>query len=318
MSSPLVSVICLCYNHERFVREAVESVVHQTYTNLQIIVADDASKDNSVTEIKSLKEKYPFLELLLLTQNVGNCKAFNAALKLVKGDYIIDFATDDVLMSARIEKQINFFQTLDKEVGVVFTDAVYINGEGKNFRTHYEYLVRKKLLHRIPQGDVYRDILTTYFIASPTMMIRREVMEALHGYDENLVYEDFDFWVRSARLYHYAFLNEQLTRIRKTGHSMSSSWYVPGDPQLHSTYLVCKKAQNLNRDKADSLALIKRVQYELRQSVFSENREEATLFYKLLVELQGRSGLDSIFFVANKLRLPLAFFRKLYHQIRFS
>ncbi len=87
----------------------------------------------------------------------------------------------------------------------------------------------KSLISHIPQGDVYRDMLTTYFIPGPTMMIRREVFAALGGYDESLSYEDFDFWVRSSRIYRYAFLNERLTSIRKLKSSMSTGWYVPGD-----------------------------------------------------------------------------------------
>lgn len=318
MPSPLVTVVCLCYNHSKYLREAVESVVNQTYKNIQIIIVDDASTDGSVTEIERLAKEYPSIELLLLKQNVGNCKAFNSALKLIKGDFIIDFATDDVMSVDRIEKQVNFFATLDKSTGVVFTDATYIDAEGKFLRNHYEYLIKKKLLKQVPHGDIYRDVLATYFIASPTMMMSREVLNSLKGYDENLTYEDFDFWIRSSRHFNYAFLNKRLTKIRRTGFSMSAGWYVPGDSQLHSTYLVCKKAQELNRDKGDSKALITRTRYELRQSVLSENRKEAELFYVLLVELGGNSLIDFIFSIVNKLHLPLSWLRNIYHRIRFS
>ena len=110
MEKPLVSVICLCYNHARFVREAVESVLNQSYKNIQVIIADDASTDNSIEEIHSLKATYAPVELLLFSKNLGNCKAFNEALKLAKGEFVIDFATDDVMMSDRIEKQVAFFE----------------------------------------------------------------------------------------------------------------------------------------------------------------------------------------------------------------
>lgn len=315
---PLVSIVCLCYNHAAFVRQAVESVIQQSYSPLQIIVADDASKDGSTLEIQKLKAEYPFLELLLLPVNVGNCKAFNSAFKLVKGDYVIDFATDDVMMPDRIEKQVQFFKSVDRTVGIVFTDAIYINEEGKLIRNHFEYLIRKRLISRIPQGDVYRDVVSTYFIPGPTMMVRREVFDVLAGYDEALTYEDFDFWVRSARYYRYAFLNEQLTCIRKVRQSMSTGWYIPGDKQLYSTYLVCKKAQHLNRDEGDKQALIKRVRYEFRQSVLSENYSEATLFYSLLEELKGVRFGDLILLFVNQYRVPLSAWRKVYHKVRFS
>ena len=318
MEKPLVSVICLCYNHQRFVREAVESVLNQTYTNIQIIIADDASTDNSAQEIKTLKAEYPSVELLLLPKNLGNCKAFNEALKLTRGEFIVDFATDDVMMPTRIERQIGFFQRLDSTVGLVYTDAVYITETGEFIRNHFEYLFEKALITHIPMGDVYRDVLTTYFVPGPTMLIRREVFEALNGYDETLSYEDFDFWVRSSRIYRYAFLNERLTSIRKLKSSMSAGWYVPGDKQLHSTYLVCRKAQQLNRDEGDRQALITRVRYEFRQSVLSTNHTEALLFYNLLKELKGVRLSERILKLFNRPGVPLAPLRKLYHQVKYS
>jgi hypothetical protein len=170
----------------------------------------------------------------------------------------------------------------------------------------------------IPQGDVYSNLVSTYFIASPTMMVRREVLDRLGGYDENLSYEDFDFWVRSSRDYKYAFLNESLTQIRKVKQSMSTGWYVPGDKQLHSTYLVCKKIQQLNRTREDHLALVKRVRYELRQSILSQNYSEANNFMIMLRELGGVRNVDKNLFTLNKFKIPLSPLRRLYHWIRYS
>jgi glycosyltransferase involved in cell wall biosynthesis len=316
--NPLVTVVCLCHNHKPFVRQAVESVVTQSYRPIQIIVADDASRDGSIEEIEKLSAEYPELECLLIAENIGNCRAFNRAYALAKGDYIIDFATDDIMLPDRITKQIQMFRSLDQSVGVVYTDATYIDESGKFLRHHFPYLFYKKLIVNIPQGDVYSNLVSTYFIASPTMMVRREVLDRLGGYDENLSYEDFDFWVRSSRDYKYAFLNESLTQIRKVKQSMSTGWYVPGDKQLHSTYLVCKKIQQLNRTREDHLALVKRVRYELRQSIFSQNYSEANNFMIMLRELGGVRNVDKNLFTLNKFKIPLSPLRRLYHWIRYS
>jgi hypothetical protein len=185
-------------------------------------------------------------------------------------------------------------------------------------RQHYEYLFRKQLLKKVPQGNVYAQVLSRYFIASPTMMVRRSVFESLKGYDENLAYEDFDFWVRSARLFKYAFLNEISTKIRRAGNSMSSGWYKLGDRQLHSTYLVCKKAQRMNRSDEEIDALIVRVRYEIRQSVFSKNVTEAKLFFELLGELTNPNWIDRMLFRSRHLPIPFTWIRNLYHAFRFS
>ncbi|HEY0743955.1 MAG TPA: glycosyltransferase family A protein [Chryseosolibacter sp.] len=318
MANPLVTVVCVCYNHERFVEEAIRSVINQTYDNLQIIILDDGSFDNSVEKIKSVATTNRSVEYLLLDKNIGYCKAFNKTLPLIKGEFFIDFAADDVMMPDRIEKQVRKFQSLDGSFGVVFTDAIYIDETGFELRHHYDYLLRKKLIQEIPEGYIYRDLLTTYFIAAPSMMTRTQVIQDLKGYDENLSYEDFDFWIRSSIRYQYAFLNEKLIKIRKLTQSMSTGWYKPGDKQLHSTYLVCRKAQVLNRDEEDKKALAMRLKYELRQSVFSSNYEEAALFYNFLRELRQHSSVDSMLFRLNGLRLPLAPLRSLYHWIRYD
>src|SRR4051794_70250 len=153
MESPLVSIICLCYNHERFIAEAMESVFQQTYSNIQIIVVDDCSSDGSVSIIKKTISGYSRqIQFIELKQNLGNCKAFNRGLALATGDFVIDFATDDIMLPDRIEKQVRFFEKQKENVGVVFTDATYINENGELIRNHYDYLFKKKLIDHVPIG----------------------------------------------------------------------------------------------------------------------------------------------------------------------
>jgi glycosyltransferase involved in cell wall biosynthesis len=317
--APLVSVICLCYNHARFVEEAIQSVLAQTYTNIQVIVVDDASSDNSVAVIRDViyRSGRTDIQFLPLSENIGNCRAFNQGLALAKGEYIIDLATDDYIVPERIERQVKFFSSLDESYGVIFSDAIYVNEDGKFLYHHFEELQRKRLVYTIPRGDVFKDLLTTYFISSPAMMTRKKVFDTLNGYDEELAYEDFDFWVRSSRLYKYNYTDEKLTVVRKSARSMSTGWYKIGDRQLHSTYLVCRKAQKLIRTLEERNALISRVRYELRQSILSENFSEGDLFLALLKELAPLSLSDRFLSSMLKFKLPLTSFRNLYHRIRF-
>jgi len=319
MELPLVSIVCLCYNHERFVEEALESVLHQTYPNIEIIVVDDGSSDSSLAVITKVVNQHDRrIELLALPDNQGNCTAFNRGLKLVTGDFVIDFSTDDVMLPDRIELQVDFFLKQSQPVGVVFTDAVYINEMGVPLRKHYDYLRQKKRIDHVPTGDVFRDVLTRYFIAGPTMMVHKDVMDALHGYDENLAYEDFDFWVRASRDFQFAFLNVVTTKVRLLPGSLSTNQYQKGDRQLHSTFLVCLKAEKLCHDEGDREALRWRVRYEYKHAAFSENKTELKLFSALLKRL-GKIPL-SFFMIhyATRLPLPWAKMRKAYHQLRYG
>ncbi|MEO5976381.1 MAG: glycosyltransferase [Chryseolinea sp.] len=318
MPKPLVTVICISYNHERFIGQAIDSVINQTYEQIQIIIIDDGSADNSASVITQFKVKYNSLEVLLLTQNVGNCAAFNTAYALAKGSFIVDFATDDVMMPDRIEKQVRQFEQYGGDVGIVFTDATYIDEKGKFIRNHFEHLLKFGLILKVPRGDVYRSVLERYFIPSPTALIRRQVIDQLGGYDEKLSYEDFDLFVRASRLFKFEFLDERLTAVRKLSKSMSTELYKRNDKQLMSTYDVCLKATKLNRDAGDNLALIGRVRYELRQSVITENHLEATAFFKLLNTLDGLRFADRLTFFGSIMRLPLKGFRNIYIKVRFG
>jgi glycosyltransferase involved in cell wall biosynthesis len=319
MESPLVSIICLCYNHERFVDEALRSVFQQTYPNIQVIVVDDCSSDRSTSIIKKvISNQSHRVKFLSIKQNLGNCKAFNQGLALATGDFIIDFSTDDVMMPDRVEKQIRFFEQQNEKVGVVFTDATYIDENSKPIRNHYDYLFKRKLIDHVPVGDVFRDVLTTYFISSPTMMVRKQVMDILQGYDENLSYEDFDFWVRASRDFQFAFLDEKTTRVRKSKSSMSTGWYKIGDNQLHSTYLVCMKAERLCLNEQDRDALRWRVRYEFKQAVFSQNKDEAELFEELLKRLGKIPASFFLIKAASYFPLPWSWMREKYHQLKYG
>ena len=285
----MVSVIALCYQHERFVREALRSVTEQTYPAVELIVVDDASTDGSVSEIRSFLQEHHLedqVKTCFLPQNVGNCTAFNRGLTLAQGKYVIDLATDDVMLPERLEQQVTFFEQLADTYGVIFSEAQYVDERGTPL--YYHHRDRLKHIRPVPTGDIYAQLLSTYFIATPTMMMRKRVLDELGGYDERLAYEDFDFWVRSSRKYRYAYQGVCTTQIRQHTRSMSTGWYRRGDPQLHSTYLVCLKAKRLNRTEAERRALAKRLRYELRQALWGGNWQEARLLVSLWKRLRSK------------------------------
>ena len=263
MKAPLVSVVCLCYNHARFVEEAIHSVLNQTHSNIELIVVDDHSSDNSVEIVKEIIRGQP-IELIALESNLGNCSAFNIGLKRAKGDFIIDLAADDVLLPERIERGVQIFESVGNDVGVHFGDAELIDENGTRLGYHSDHFPHDS----IPQGDIYRQILSRYFINSPTMMIRRHVFEMLGGYDGSLGYEDFDFWVRSSRFFKYCYSREPLVKKRMLSTSLGQQQYRYGSSQLKSTLTVCRKAFELNKTRDEHVALKKRILYEMRMALF--------------------------------------------------
>ncbi len=275
---PLVTVICVCYNHAHYVCEALDSVANQTYSNIELIVIDDGSTDGSGKVIKRWMVNHPEATLILNGKNLGYCKTFNKAYRLSKGELLIDLSADDVLMPDRVEEGVKLFANAGDDVGVIFSDAQYIDEQGNPLRLHSD-----KFPHKIiPQGDLYKEVIQRYFICSPTMMVRRSVLDALQGYDESLAFEDFDFWIRASRNFKFLYSPAVLVKKREVSTSMSNKQFERASPQRWSTLEVCRKIMKLNKTHDENKALKQRLIYEIGVSLRSFDFTLAYSFWKLL------------------------------------
>ena len=279
---PLVTVIAISYNHAAYIKEALESVYNQTYTNIELIVIDDTSTDASAEVIESCihNRSIPFLKN---ETNLGNCKSFNKAYALSKGKFIIDFALDDIMYPTRIEKQVALFQQSIENVGVVFSNVDIVDTDGKHLYAHYPRFHHRSNASDIPVGNVFHAVLSQYYINPVGMMFRREVIETLNGFDESLAYEDFDFWIRSARYFEYIYIPEILSAKRTVPTSLSTQFYSLHKEAMFATTLkVCKKAWWLCISDSEKQALVKRCRYEARQACRYKYEELVEEYLQLL------------------------------------
>ncbi len=287
-SLPLVSIICLCYNQKRFVASSIRSALSQTYVNIEVIVVDDASTDGSQQEIReTIGQKN--VRFIALEKNIGNCAAFNRGFEVSQGEYIIDLAADDLLLPTRVELGVNDFTNAKGNSGVHFTDAFYINEEGKPLDTHYQRGADGKILKDVPAGNIYSELIQRYFICPPTMMIKKTVLDKLGGYDESLRYEDFDFWIRSSRDFEYLFNPAPLVKKREVKSSDSKAQFAFRSKHMNSTLAVCKKILDLNKSREEHKALISRCKYEMKQCVKTFNFGLLPKYRSLINEAKKRS-----------------------------
>ena len=278
MIQPIVTVICVCYNHARFVTEALDSVTHQTYPHVELIVIDDGSTDGSGKVIKRWMANHPDATMILNGKNLGYCKTFNKAYQLAKGEFIIDLSGDDLLMPNRIEEGVTILKKAGEDYGATFSDAQYIGEQGNPIRLHSE-----KFPHdTIPSGDVYKEVIQRYFICSPTIMFRKSVLDSLNGYDESLAFEDFDFWIRASRNFKFIYSPSVLVKKRVLSTSMSAKQFERSNPQRWSTLEVCKKIKELNRTQEEADALRRRLLYEISVSLRAFDFTLAFSFWRLL------------------------------------
>ncbi len=265
---PKVAVICLCYNHAAYVQESLKSVLKQTFKNWELIIVDDASVDKSVEQIEQFVLINPEIQIQTIynQENIGNCRSFNKALALTDAEYIIDLAADDILFPNRLTIGVANMEA-SPEVAINFSNATYINPEGRDLHNHYPVDESGKSTVLVPEGKVFENIIKNYFICSPTMMYRASYLKQIGGYDENLAYEDFDLKIQLSRIYPFSYSDQILVKKRILKSAMSQNQYRKGNKQLDSTFIISEKIFNLIKNKEEKNALLQRLSFEAKQAL---------------------------------------------------
>jgi glycosyltransferase involved in cell wall biosynthesis len=216
---PLVTAIVLCYNHARFVAEALESVRLQTHPRIELIIVDDCSKDSSVKAIEEWILSHR-VECVFLKheKNQGVCASLNDALRHAKGKYVAAFAADDVWLCDKTEAQVSVLEGAPDRLGVVFSDAIQINESGE--RLPELFIAAHRPMPKIPSGRVFDELWEGNFIPAMTTMVRRECFLRVGNYDETLAYEDWDMWLRLGLDYEFCYCPAPLACYRLVSTSM--------------------------------------------------------------------------------------------------
>lgn len=216
MESPLVSAIVLCYNHSRFVLDCLESVKAQQYPNLELIVNDDASRDDSVPVIAAWLAKQNIPHKFLRNEtNRGICRSMNNALGQARGKYISGIAADDVWLPGKLINQVGMMERRSERVGVVYSDALQMSEDGSVLESKFiESDGRSAYFESMPEGDVQVAIWRNNFIPPMTTLIRRECFDRVGLFDESLFAEDWDMWLRISQSYEFAYSSELSAKYR--------------------------------------------------------------------------------------------------------
>ena len=193
----LVSVIIPSYNHIDYVEEAVLSAVNQTYENIELIVLDDGSTDGSVELLKHLAEQYGFS--LVVKANEGLSATLNRGIDLSNGRYICVCASDDILVLDKIEKQVAFMEENHQ--------YIMAYGQKINFYSNGTKRPIKNSCYR--SGYIFKDLLLFNFFIPPVSVIyRKEVFDAVGGFDTDLAVEDMDMFLRIASKFEIGFQDD--------------------------------------------------------------------------------------------------------------
>jgi glycosyltransferase involved in cell wall biosynthesis len=180
---PLVSIIVPLYNYRKYIGYCIQSIINQTYENLEIIIVDDCSTDNSYLKAKKFGKKDKRIRVLKLDKNYGYSKVKNEGIIISKGQYIVTVDADDMLTKNSIECRLNAM--LKYNVDFVYANAFFVKGN-ISLKECYE-----------KKNHIINKSLDLYNIHAQTIMLNREIHKKFGLYDENLrSRSDREMWWR--------------------------------------------------------------------------------------------------------------------------
>jgi glycosyltransferase involved in cell wall biosynthesis len=272
---PLVSVVAVCYNHAQYVVETLESIKNQTYPNIQLIIMDDCSTDDSVTVIKQWIDKTDYsCQLVLHEKNQGLCKTLNEALELVSGDYYQCIACDDVLIEEKLERQVHLLKNSNSNTKLCCSNYSHIDENGRVIKKQFfkpDFKFPKNTFKAILNGYLDYGII----IHSPTVLLKTCVFKELGGYVEKYIQEDLYMWLNITLKFEAIFISDILVKYRVLSSSLSKSSIYKNkmykDRILVGSYFLAK---DLNDEEKRELIKHNRkyIKYFLRKD-YSLNNE---------------------------------------------
>ncbi|WP_299238949.1 glycosyltransferase family 2 protein [Sulfurihydrogenibium sp.] len=205
----LVSVIMPNYNRAKYISEAIESVISQTYPIWELMIIDDCSTDNSVNIIEEYVAKDERIKLIRLPKNSGPAIARNTGIEVASGRYIAFLDSDDVWLPYKLEKQVKFMR--ENNLSLVYS-AYYIIDK-------YGFV---KGIRNIKEKISYKDLLKTNWIGNLTGIYDAQKLGKV--FMENVGHEDYVLWLSILKRIDYAFgINEPLAKYRVLPNSYSSN-----------------------------------------------------------------------------------------------
>lgn len=251
---PLVSVIIPAYNAEAFIERTLKSVLCQTYTNIEVLVVDDGSKDKTFEIVQSIAQQDSRV-VLIQQNNAGVATARNLAIEKSQGEYIAPVDADDIWYAEKIEKQVNCILKAGESVGLVYCWSINIDEN--------DVIIGHCPTFKL-EGKVSIALLFQNFINNAsTPLIRRTCFDRIGGYNCQFKQqsaqgcEDWDIYLRIAECYEFRVVPEFLVGYRQVIGSMAGNY----KSMVKSYELVMADVQQRHPETSDSIYRLSKIFY---------------------------------------------------------
>jgi glycosyltransferase involved in cell wall biosynthesis len=269
----LVSILMPSYNHEKYLSETIGSVLNQSVKDLELIILDDFSKDNSRTIIENYQRKDNRIKAFFHSKNMGLTSTTNDLLSKASGKFIAFIDSDDLWDKLKLEKQLAILEKNDSVI-------VYCEGEiidkhgvstGKMFTQTAWGSNRKK------SGNIFDELMFENFIFESSVIYRREIAKNI-CFDERLKYiSDYKFWVDLAKEHQFFFINEPLAKYRVHG----KNTLFADKKDWHKDYVYVYQYFLREYDKGISKRAKAKLYFDLALSYYFLNEKNSAKFFFL-------------------------------------
>lgn len=215
-----VSVLMPSFNYARYLPFAIEAVLSQSYADLELIIVDDCSTDNSREIAQEWKRRDNRIVLLFHDVNRGLAATRNSGLALSKGEFIAFCDADDIWLPHKLALQVECLRECP-ETGLVHSDSTIVDAHGVPTGQRFSSLIHAEM--QKTGGNVFDSLCRRNFLCVPTVMLRREALHYSGGFDERLrSLEDWVCWTKVARRYDFHYFDAPLAQYRIHRSGLSS------------------------------------------------------------------------------------------------
>jgi glycosyltransferase involved in cell wall biosynthesis len=206
MANPLVSVIIPTFNRNNVIHRAIDSILQQTYKNVELIVVDDGSTDNTSDTLASYKDKLTVIH----QNNAGPSAARNRGVEASRGQIIAFLDSDDLYMPTKIERQVDIMQKLDKSVPCCLCNAIVHFPDGRK-KTSFDLAPIKPSYRVGIWKNVARILSTRFVLFTQSVAVHRKVLTRIGGFDESFsIMEDHALALHLSLVGPWAYIQDPL------------------------------------------------------------------------------------------------------------
>lgn len=292
-SYPLLSVVIPSYNHEQYIGEAIESVLNQTYPNLELIIIDDGSRDDSVKRIQSFEDERI---TLVCQQNAGAHNAINRGLEMAKGDYLAILNSDDIYTGMRFEQMICALEE-QKEAEFACSYIQVIDSSGKalgikeGWRNMEPWVIEHPELSYQATDDFKLNLLMTNFTSTTSnFLFTRSLYEKIGGMRNLRFAHDWDFALRAAEVTECIMVEQPLLKYRVHNTNTISSnrkwmlfeiaWMLATNLERYYNKLIFQE-----EDAGETIV-------RLAESLNFQQNDKVFWMIKVFIEAQRAKGIE--------------------------